>query len=167
MAAPPACRRVTVLKTTAATVTQIATAMLLRDGYPAYTTTPGWLGYSDEKLVRLSKQAVADGFTQIKLKVGADVEDDVRRMRIAREVVGPEIRVAVDANQRWDVAEAIEWMSRLAPYDPSPQASVPRRPRHGFEGDTISIMPRPCVHYLRYGVSAQQSPDSHSHSNAT
>jgi len=93
-------------------------AHLLATGYPAYTTTPGWLGYSDEKLARLAAEAVADGFRQIKLKVGADVEDDVRRMRIAREVVGPGIRVAVDANQRWDVAEAIEWMSRLAPYDP-------------------------------------------------
>lgn len=93
-------------------------AALLERGYPAYTTTPGWLGYSDEKLVRLAKEAVADGFSQIKLKVGADVEEDVRRMRLAREAVGPDVRVAVDANQRWDVGPAIDWVTRLAPYDP-------------------------------------------------
>jgi L-fuconate dehydratase len=94
------------------------TALLLEKGYPAYTTTPGWLGYSDEKLARLSREAVADGFTQIKLKVGASVEDDIRRMRVAREAVGDGIRIAVDANQRWDVQPAIDWMRRLAPYDP-------------------------------------------------
>jgi L-fuconate dehydratase len=86
-------------------------------GYPAYTTTPGWLGYDDEKLVRLCREAVADGFTQIKLKVGANLDDDVRRMRLAREAVGPDIRIAIDANQRWDVAEAITWVKALAPYD--------------------------------------------------
>ncbi|MFF9001075.1 L-fuconate dehydratase [Streptomyces achromogenes] len=97
---------------------QERTARLLENGYPAYTTTPGWLGYSDEKLARLSREAVADGFTQIKLKVGASLQDDVRRLRIAREAVGDGIRIAVDANQRWDVAPAIDWMRALAPYDP-------------------------------------------------
>ena len=92
-------------------------ARLVADGYPAYTTTPGWLGYSDEKLARLSREAVADGFTQIKLKVGADRDDDVRRLRIAREAVGPDIRIAVDANQRWDRDEAIDWIGALAPFD--------------------------------------------------
>lgn len=92
-------------------------AQLLAEGYPGYTTTPGWLGYSDEKLARLAKEAVDEGFTQIKLKVGASLEDDVRRVRIARETVGPDIGVAVDANQRWDVSAAIDWMSHLAPYD--------------------------------------------------
>jgi L-fuconate dehydratase len=91
---------------------------LERDGYPAYTTSPGWLGYSDEKLVRLAKAAVADGYTQIKLKVGADLDDDVRRMALARATVGDDIRIAVDANQRWDVRPAIDWMTRLAPYRP-------------------------------------------------
>ncbi|MEU1395168.1 L-fuconate dehydratase [Micromonospora zamorensis] len=91
---------------------------LTERGYPAYTTSPGWLGYSDEKVIWLAKQAVADGFTQIKLKVGADAADDVRRLRIARETVGPDIRIAVDANQRWDVAEAVARMRELAPYDP-------------------------------------------------
>ncbi|MEU5964117.1 L-fuconate dehydratase [Micromonospora parva] len=93
-------------------------ARLTERGYPAYTTSPGWLGYSDDKVVGLARQAVADGFTQIKLKVGADAADDVRRLKIAREAVGPDIRIAVDANQRWDVAEAIDRMRELAPYDP-------------------------------------------------
>jgi L-fuconate dehydratase len=89
---------------------------LLATGYPAYTTTPGWLGYSDEKLTVLCEQAIADGFGQIKLKVGADRADDIRRLRIARAVCGPDFPIAVDANQRWDVDEAIEWIAELAPF---------------------------------------------------
>lgn len=92
-------------------------ALLRERGYPAYTTTPGWLGYDDAKLVRLCHEAVAEGFTQVKLKVGANLDDDIRRMRLAREAVGPDIRIAIDANQRWDVAEAIRWVEALAPYD--------------------------------------------------
>jgi L-fuconate dehydratase len=91
---------------------------LLALGYPAYATSPGWLGYTDEKLRRLCREAVAAGFTQIKLKVGANVDDDVRRMKIARATVGPDIRIAIDANQRWDVEDAIAWVSRLAVYQP-------------------------------------------------
>ena len=93
-------------------------ARLERSGYPAYTSTPGWIGYTDEKLATLSRQAVADGFTQIKLKVGADTADDVRRIALAREVVGPGIRIAVDANQRWGIAEAEAAIAALAPWDP-------------------------------------------------
>ena len=93
------------------------TAELLANGYPAYTTGPGWLGYTDEKLERLAREAVADGFRQIKLKVGADMNDDKRRLALARRTVGPDIRIAVDANQRWDVDEAVEWMSQLAEFD--------------------------------------------------
>jgi L-fuconate dehydratase len=93
-------------------------ATLKSKGHPAYTTTPGWIGYSDEKLAALSRQAVADGFTQIKLKVGADAANDARRMALAREVVGPDIRIAVDANQRWGVAQAESSIAALAPYDP-------------------------------------------------
>jgi L-fuconate dehydratase len=89
------------------------TARLLERGYPAYTTTPGWLGYDDAKLERLAKEAVAQGFSQIKLKVGADLEDDRRRLAIARAAVGDDIRIAIDANQRWDVPEAIRWVSAL------------------------------------------------------
>ncbi|MFF5304173.1 L-fuconate dehydratase [Streptomyces sp. NPDC013161] len=93
-------------------------AILLERGFPAYTTSAGWLGYDDEKLTRLAAQAVADGFRQIKLKVGADLDDDIRRCRVARSVVGPDIRMAIDANQRWDVAEAIRWTKALAEFDP-------------------------------------------------
>ncbi|MBD7996243.1 fuconate dehydratase [Arthrobacter sp. Sa2CUA1] len=91
--------------------------MLLAEGYPGYTTTPGWLGYSDERLIRLSGEAVQDGFGQIKLKVGADLDDDIRRLRAARATVGPDVRIAVDANQRWDVDTAVEWIRQLAPFD--------------------------------------------------
>jgi L-fuconate dehydratase len=89
---------------------------LVKRGYPAYTTSPGWLGYSDEKLVRLAKRAVADGFRTIKIKVGLSIEDDVRRCRLAREAIGPDVAMAIDANQRWDVVPAIDWINRLAPF---------------------------------------------------
>ncbi|MGA5097076.1 enolase C-terminal domain-like protein [Streptomyces lavendulocolor] len=92
--------------------------VLLDRGYPGYTTSPGWLGYSDEKLTRLAREAVAEGFTQIKLKVGGDLADDIRRMRAARAAVGPEFRIAIDANQRWNIGEAIEWTRALAEFDP-------------------------------------------------
>ncbi|MGN6092473.1 MAG: L-fuconate dehydratase [Luteibacter jiangsuensis] len=88
-------------------------AQLEAEGYPAYTTSPGWLGYSDEKMQRLARQAVADGFRTIKLKVGLRLEDDIRRCRLARATVGPDIAIAVDANQRWDVGGAIEWLKPL------------------------------------------------------
>ncbi|TLQ01066.1 fuconate dehydratase [Nesterenkonia salmonea] len=91
---------------------------LEQDGFPAYTTSPGWLGYSDEKMVRLSKEAVDNGFDLIKLKVGGEVESDRRRMRIVREAVGEDIKVAIDANQRWDVPDAIEWLQQLSEFNP-------------------------------------------------
>jgi len=91
---------------------------LLDNGYPAYTTTPGWLGYDEDKLVRLCREAVADGFSLIKLKVGANLADDVRRFRLAREAVGPGVRIAVDANQIWGVDEAVAWMEALRQFDP-------------------------------------------------
>ena len=92
---------------------QARIAQLEAEGYPAYTTSPGWLGYSDEKMQRLAKKAVADGFRTIKLKVGLRMEDDLRRCRLAREAVGPDVAIAVDANQRWDVQTAIEWLKPL------------------------------------------------------
>jgi L-fuconate dehydratase len=92
--------------------------LLLEHGYPAYTTTPGWLGYDDDKLASLSTMAVSQGFRLIKLKVGANLDDDVRRLAIARAAVGPDVAIAVDANQIWGVAEAIEWIGRLQPYSP-------------------------------------------------
>jgi L-fuconate dehydratase len=94
-------------------------ARLLEQGYPAYTTSPGWLGYSDEKLARLCREAVDAGFGQVKLKVGADLADDIRRYRIAREVLGPGFPIAMDANQRWGVQEAIDWVKALAEFDPA------------------------------------------------
>lgn len=93
-------------------------AELKRFGYPAYTTTPGWLGYSDEKLVRLAREAVADGFGMIKLKVAGSIEDDRRRLSLAREAVGPDVRIAIDANQRWEEQEAIDWVNQLQDFRP-------------------------------------------------
>ena len=91
----------------------------LRDrGYPAYTTSPGWLGYSDAKLRSLCAQAVTDGYRAVKLKVGANLEDDIRRCGIAREVLGDGIKLMIDANQVWDVDEAITWVTALARFDP-------------------------------------------------
>jgi L-fuconate dehydratase len=92
---------------------------LLADGYPAYTTTPGWLGYSDDRLAELCTEAVRDGFGQVKLKVGARLDDDLRRCAIARGAVGDEVRIALDANQVWDVPEAIDWVRALSPFRPA------------------------------------------------
>jgi L-fuconate dehydratase len=88
--------------------------ILQREGYACYTTSAGWLGYSDEKLRRLCKEAVDAGFNHIKMKVGRDREDDIRRLTIAREVVGPDRYIMVDANQVWEVGQAIDWMKSLA-----------------------------------------------------
>lgn len=93
------------------------TTELLAEGYPAYTTTPGWLGYSDEKLTRLCREAVAEGYRTVKLKVGQSLDDDIRRLSLAREALGRDVHLAVDANQRWGVDEAVRWMTALAPYD--------------------------------------------------
>jgi L-fuconate dehydratase len=88
-------------------------AELVREGYPAYATSVGWLGYDDDKIRRLCREALAEGWTAFKLKVGADVDDDRRRAAIVREEIGPDRIMAVDANQRWGVDEAIAWMDRL------------------------------------------------------
>src|SRR3954452_8349134 len=88
------------------------------NGYPCYTTSAGWLGYSDDKLRRLCEEAVAAGYKHVKLKVGADLADDIRRCGIAREVLGPDGQLMIDANQVWDVPQAIEWVGKLAPFDP-------------------------------------------------
>ncbi|MDY7099715.1 MAG: enolase C-terminal domain-like protein [Actinomycetota bacterium] len=88
-----------------------------RDGLAAYTTSPGWLGYDDAKLDRLCREAVAGGFGLIKLKVGHDLDDDRRRLAIARAAVGDDVAIAVDANQRWGVDEAIDAVRELASFD--------------------------------------------------
>jgi L-fuconate dehydratase len=93
-------------------------AELEANGLPAYTTSAGWLGYDDDKVKRLVGESVAAGFTMLKLKVGADVESDLRRMRVARLAAGAGARIALDANQRWGVGEAIEWMTKLAFLEP-------------------------------------------------
>ncbi|MGD0809933.1 MAG: enolase C-terminal domain-like protein [Acidimicrobiales bacterium] len=90
---------------------------LLSEGYPAYTTSAGWLGYSDDKVLALVRAALDNGFTHIKLKVGADIDDDIRRVKLVRDAVGPSIKLSVDANQRWDVADAIANVGRLSQFD--------------------------------------------------
>jgi L-fuconate dehydratase len=92
-------------------------AVLRRDGYPAYTTSAGWMGYSDAKVRRLCREALADGFTHFKVKVGADPADDARRVALVREAIGPDAKLMIDANQRWDVNEAIERVRALAHND--------------------------------------------------
>ena len=74
-----------------------------RGGYPCYTTSAGWLGYDDDKLRRLLKEAVDAGYRYVKLKVGQDIDDDIRRLTIAREVIGWDVNLMIDANQVWDV----------------------------------------------------------------
>ena len=89
-------------------------AVLRQEGYPCYTTSAGWLGYSDEKLARLCQEAVDQGFRHIKLKVGQNLEDDKRRVAIARRVIGSERHLMIDANQVWERQQAIDWVNELA-----------------------------------------------------
>jgi L-fuconate dehydratase len=91
---------------------------MLRDGFPAYTTSAGWLGYSDEKIQTLAKQAIAAGFNDLKMKVGGDPESDLRRARILRAAIGPDRRLMLDANQVWGVEQAITAVDALAEVDP-------------------------------------------------
>lgn len=89
-----------------------------RDGYPTYTTSAGWLGYSDEKLQTQCRDLMARGWSHFKIKVGRDLADDIRRCRIIREEIGWERRLMMDANQVWDVGQAIEHMQALAEFKP-------------------------------------------------
>jgi len=93
-------------------------ARLQAEGYPAYTTSAGWFGYSEEKIRRLCREGIAEGWTHFKLKVGGAAEDDLRRGRIVREEIGWENRMMVDANQKWGVAEAIQRTKQLKELDP-------------------------------------------------
>ncbi|MDP2700240.1 L-fuconate dehydratase [Thalassospira sp.] len=97
---------------------QARIAEMMQDGYPAYTTSAGWLGYDDDKLRRLCQEAIDAGWTHLKMKVGVDIADDKRRCAIARDVIGPDRKLMVDANQNWEVGEAIDWMKELAQFDP-------------------------------------------------
>ena len=96
----------------------IREAEMQRDGYPAYTTSAGWLGYSDEQIRALCRAGLAAGWEHFKIKVGADLRDDIRRCAIIRSEIGPGRKLMMDANQRWDVGEAIAWMRKLARFDP-------------------------------------------------
>jgi L-fuconate dehydratase len=89
-------------------------ATLEREGYPCYTTSAGWLGYDDAKLRRLCREAVDAGFNHIKMKVGRDRADDIRRLTIARNEVGPDVNLMIDANQVWEVDQAIDWVRELS-----------------------------------------------------
>jgi L-fuconate dehydratase len=93
-------------------------AEMLRDGYPAYTTSAGWLGYSDQEIRRLCREAMAEGWTHFKVKVGGRLEDDLRRCALVREEIGPDRKLMMDANQRWDVDVAVASMRELARFDP-------------------------------------------------
>ena len=91
---------------------------IVASGYPAYTTSAGWLGYSDDKVETLVREALAAGFTHVKMKVGADIESDDRRAGLIRRALGPEGILMMDANQVWGVDEAVASMRRLAVHDP-------------------------------------------------
>lgn len=92
-------------------------SLLRADGHPAYTTEPGWLGYSDEKVVRLLHESIDRNFGQVKMKVGHDAKQDRHRLELARGVIGPDVGLAVDANQAWDVPGAIEWIRNFRDLD--------------------------------------------------
>jgi L-fuconate dehydratase len=92
-------------------------AELLVSGYPAYTTSVGWFGYSDERIRALCRQALADGWTHFKVKVGGAPADDERRVALVRDEIGPDCRLMIDANQRWDVGEAIARVKALSKYE--------------------------------------------------
>lgn len=92
-------------------------AQLVSQGVPAYTTTPGWLGYDDAKMLRLTKEAIDDGFALTKYKCGKSLVDDRRRLQKVRELVGPDFRIAIDANQVWDVDAAINWINSLQEFN--------------------------------------------------
>lgn len=91
---------------------------LEQQGYPAYTTSAGWLGYSDDKIRRLCREAVQQGWSCMKMKVGSNLEDDLRRAAIIREEIGWDCKLMMDANQKWEVDEAIENMNTLAEFEP-------------------------------------------------
>src|ERR1700674_5759100 len=91
---------------------------MLREGFPAYTTSAGWMGYSDDKIRTLADRAMAAGFTHLKLKVGGEPESDLRRARILRAAIGPDHRLMLDANQVWGVEQAITAVHALAEVNP-------------------------------------------------
>lgn len=129
-------------------------AELKRTGYPAYNTSPGWLGYPDEKMRRLVREAVAGGFRDVKLKVGTRLEDDIRRLGIAREELGPDLGLMIDCNQVWEVGQAISWVRELAQFRPrwieeptSPDdIAGHRKVRDGLAGTGVGVATGEHVH---------------------
>jgi L-fuconate dehydratase len=93
-------------------------AEMLEHGFPAYTTSVGWLGYPDDKVRRLAREAREAGWTHFKLKVGSDLDSDAHRAALLREEIGPDAKLMLDANQVWDVGEAIAAMETLRGFDP-------------------------------------------------
>ena len=129
-------------------------AELERTGYPAYTTSPGWLGYPDEKMRRLVQEAIASGFRDVKLKVGARLEDDIRRLGIAREELGPDRGLMIDCNQVWEVDQAISRVRELAQFRPrwieeptSPDdIAGHRKVREGLAGTGVGVATGEHIH---------------------
>ncbi len=158
------------LKANAATRPQ-REAEMLRDGYQAYTTSSGWLGYSDDKIRRLCREALADGWTHFKLKVGADIDDDVRRCAIVRSEIGDERKLMIDANQIWDVGEAIANMRQPRAFQPlvDRRTDQPRRrartrrdsPRRraDWRGDRRTLHEPRHVQAVHAGAGARLLPD--------
>ena len=91
-------------------------AQLLKVGYPAYTTSAGWMGYSEDGIRKLVREALAEGWTHFKVKVGGVPEDDARRVGLVREEIGPNRTLMIDANQNWNVDEAIARVNELAKF---------------------------------------------------
>jgi L-fuconate dehydratase len=126
---------IAILRENAAT-RNVRTVEMLSAGYPAYTTSAGWLGYPDDEIRRLCQEGLEAGWSHFKIKVGVDLADDLRRSALVRHEIGPQRKLMMDANQRWDVADAIANMHALAQFDPwwieeptSPARPLPSRSR--------------------------------------
>lgn len=91
---------------------------MMEKGYPTYTTSVGWIGYEQSKTRQLCREALANGFNHFKIKVGDSLEDDKKRLKLIREEIGYDKFLMVDANQKWDVNQAIKWMRELACFKP-------------------------------------------------
>ena len=96
----------------------ISEQKIMEEGYPAYTTGCGWLGYDEDRIAVLCREALTQGFTRFKAKVGDDIDQDIKRLTLIRREIGYDNTLMVDANQKWDVDVAIDWMTRLAPFKP-------------------------------------------------
>lgn len=91
---------------------------MIKNGYPAYTTSIGWLGYEEKRVRQLCREAIKQGYEYFKIKVGQNIDEDKSRLKIIRQEIGEKMNLMIDANQCWDVDTAIEWMKELAPFKP-------------------------------------------------